>query len=65
MSLANYAPENQEKFDEMLRDLRKPKTHEQFKEWTLLYMRDMSYSRSDLMVVIDRIERERGWRSKP
>lgn len=60
-----YKPKDAGKFAAMEKLLGSATNLETFRQLVLLYTFDLSYDREDLLVVLTRIERERGWEIGP
>jgi hypothetical protein len=57
-----YKPMNPDKFALMDKLLSRATSPEELKSAVLLFLLDATFSREDLLVVLGRIEREKGWR---
>ena len=52
---------NREKFDRMVTFFRNAKTRDDLKTCTMMFVMDMNYERSDIMLALGVVEREKGW----
>lgn len=53
--------EDREKFDRMVTFFRTAGSQIALKQMTMMYTLDHSYSRSDIMLAMGTVEREKGW----
>lgn len=57
-----HEPERPDLFDEMLHSLLGAPSQEQFENFTLLYILDTKYPRSDISFACGIVSREKGWK---
>jgi hypothetical protein len=52
---------NREQFDRMVTFFRRADTEDDLKKCVMMFVMDMSYQRSDIMLALGIVEREKGW----
>jgi len=54
-------PQDQAKYDEMVRDFRRCATKENLEVHMMIYLLDRSYPRADIALALHDVEIEKGW----